>query len=162
MEPVPDLALTGATTFDFIALNQYFYNHTRYGFGGSADYKLNEGSDLFVHGLFSNFKDYGQKYEYDISSNAGDAGQPEPVPEALSFSNSLRRPNYQISLLTLGGHQFFNRSWAKWVLSAGHSREGGAAGNPGADFDPVHTTETVGSGLRLRPGGDHQHPSSAV
>jgi TonB-dependent receptor len=138
VEPVPDLSLMGATTFNFIALNQYFYNHTRYGFGGSADYKLNEGSDFFAHGLFSNFKDYGQKYEYDISSNEVTQSNPNPSP-GISFSNSLRRPNYQISLLTLGGHQIFNRSWAKYVLSVGHSREGGAAGNPGADFDTVNS-----------------------
>jgi TonB-dependent receptor len=138
VEPVPDLSLTGATTFDFIAINQYFYNHTRYGFGGSADYKLNEGSDFFAHGLFSNFKDYGQKYEYDINSNEVTQGNSNPSP-GISFSNSLRRPNYQISLLTLGGHQIFNRSWAKYVLSVGHSREGGAAGNPGADFDTVNS-----------------------
>ncbi len=138
VEPTPDLALnSNATAYDNISLRQYFYNHTRYGFGGSADYKLNEGSDLFVHGLFSNFKDYGQKYEYDISSNAGTQGQ-SPGGGGISFSNSLRRPNYQISLLTLGGDHVFKRSWAKWVLSAGHSREGNAAGNPGADFDPLN------------------------
>jgi TonB-dependent receptor len=138
VEPVPDLALTGATTFNFIALNQYFYNHTRYGFGGSADYKLNEGSDFFAHGLFSNFKDYGQKYEYDISSNEVTQGNSNPSP-GISFSNSLRRPNYQISLLTLGGNQIFNRSWAKYVVSVGHSQEVGAAGNPGADFDTINS-----------------------
>jgi len=136
VEPVPDLAFNGATSFDFIALNQYFYNHTRYGFGGSADYKLNEGSDIFVHGLFSNFRDYGQKYEYDISSGVATQGN-NPASSSITFSNSLRRPNYQISLLTFGGNHVFRKSWAKWVLSAGHSREGGAAGNPGADFYPV-------------------------
>jgi TonB-dependent receptor len=137
VEPVPDLALDGTTTaYDSLSIRQYFYNHTRYGFGGSADYKLNEGSDFFAHGLFSNFKDYGQKYEYDINSGVSTLGN-NPASPGITFSNSLRRPNYQISLLTLGGHQIFSRSWAKYVLSVGHSREGGAAGNPGADFDPV-------------------------
>ena len=137
VEPVPDLSLDGCDDLQLISISQYFYNHTRYGFGGSADYKLNEGSDFFAHGLFSNFKDYGQKYEYDISSNEVTQGNSNPSP-GISFSNSLRRPNYQISLLTLGGHQIFNRSWAKYVVSVGHSREGGAAGNPGADFDTIN------------------------
>lgn len=137
VEPTPDLFANGATAYDNISIRQYFYNHTRYGFGGSADYKLNEGSDLFLHGLFSNFRDYGQKYEYDISSNLATQGQ-SAGGGGVSFSNSLRRPDYQISLLTLGGNHVFTKSWAKWVLSAGHSREGGAAGNPGADFDPLN------------------------
>lgn len=136
VEPVPDLDFNGGTSFDSISLRQYFYNHTRYGFGGSADYKLNEGSDFFAHGLFSNFRDYGQRDEYDINSGVSTQGN-NPASPSISFNSSLRRPNYQISLLTLGGHQIFNRSWTKYVLSVGHSREGGAAGNPGADFDPV-------------------------
>lgn len=148
VEPQPDLFANGATAYDNISIRQYFYNHTRYGFGGSADYKINEGSDFFVHGLFSNFRDYGQKYEYDISSNLGTQGQ-SPGGGGVSFSNSLRRPNYQISLLTLGGNQVFRRSWAKWVLSAGHSREGGAAGNPGADFAP--TNSAVGADCAFDP-----------
>lgn len=148
VEPVPDLSLTGATTFDGIAIQQYFYNHTRYGFGGSADYKLSEGSDFFAHGLFSNFKDYGQKYAYNISSQEVTQGNPG-ASGGISFSNSLRRPNYQISLLTLGGHQIFNRSWAKYVLSVGHSQEGGAAGNPGADFAP--TDSSVGADCQYDP-----------
>ena len=47
------------------------------------DYKVSENSDLFVHGIFTNFKDYGQKYEYDIGGGGS------------SFHNSLRRPPYR-------------------------------------------------------------------
>lgn len=148
VEPVPDLTSTGATSFDGVAIQQYFYNHTRYGFGGSADYKLNEGSDFFVHGLFSNFKDYGQKYAYNLTSNVPTQGNPN-ASGSISFSNSLRRPNYQISLLTLGGNQVFSRSWAKYVLSVGHSRLGGAAGNPGVDFAP--TNPAVGADCQYNP-----------
>lgn len=148
VEPVPDLDFTGATSFDQISIRQYFYNHTRYGFGGSADYKLNEGSDFFAHGLFSNFRDYGQKYEYDINSNVPTQGNPN-ASGSISFSNSLRRPNYQISLLTLGGNQVFQRSYARYVLSVGHSRLGNAAGNPGADFAP--TNSAVGADCAYSP-----------
>ncbi|HEX4005084.1 MAG TPA: TonB-dependent receptor [Acidobacteriaceae bacterium] len=148
VEPTPDLTSTGATSFDNISIRQYLYNHTRYGFGGSADYKLNEGSDFFAHGLFSNFKDYGAAFHYDINSNVSTQGNPG-ASGGISFSNSLRRPNYQISLLTLGGNQVFKRSWVKYVISVGHSREGGAAGNPGADFAP--TNSAVGADCAYDP-----------
>jgi TonB-dependent receptor len=148
VEPTPDLTSTGATAFDNISVRQYFYNHTRYGFGGSADYQLNEGSDLFAHGLFSNFRDYGTAFHYDINSNLPTQGNPG-ASGGISFSNSLRRPNYQISLVTLGGNHVFKRSWARYVLSVGHSREGGAAGNPGADFAP--TNPAVGADCAYDP-----------
>jgi TonB-dependent receptor len=148
VEPVPDLTATGATSFDAIAIQQYFYNHTRYGFGGSADYKLSEASDFFAHGLFSNFKDYGQKYAYNINSNVSTQGNPG-ASGSISFSNSLRRPDYQISLINLGGNQVFKRSYAKYVLSVGHSRLGNAAGNPGADFAPSNSA--VGADCQYSP-----------
>lgn len=137
VEPVPDLSPTGATSFDAISIRQYFYNHTRYGFGGSADYKLSEGSDFFAHGLFSNFRDFGVDYDYNINSNVPTQGNPN-ASGSISLSTGPRRPNYQISLLTLGGNQVFNRSWARYVLSVAHSRFGNAAGNPGAAFAPMN------------------------
>jgi TonB-dependent receptor len=136
MEPVPDVNPAGGNQpyFDNIALNEYFYNHTRWGFGGSMDYKVSDNSDLFVHGIFTNFKDYGQKFEYDLGGGGS------------SFHNSLRRPNYQISDLFLGGNHVFTHSFVHYVAAVSHSRFGGAAGNPGADFAPRNTDPNLPSG----------------
>src|SRR5690349_1503780 len=41
-------------------LRQYWYDRTRYGFGGSMDYKFSKSSNAYLHGLFSQFKDDGQ------------------------------------------------------------------------------------------------------
>ena len=54
VEPVPDLNPDLTTTYDAENIQEYLYDRTRYGFAGSVDYKLNETSDLYVHGLFSN------------------------------------------------------------------------------------------------------------
>jgi TonB-dependent receptor len=110
------------TTFDELTVREYLYDRTRYGFAGATDYKLSEDSDLYVHGLFSNFRDYGQKYEWEFK------------PSKTSFHTSVRRPNLQIEDLALGGNQVFNRSFLKYQVAIAHSRFGGAAGNPGADF----------------------------
>ena len=130
VEPVPDLDANGNKTFDSMNLFEYFYNHTRYGFGGSLDYKLGDSSDLYIHGLFSNFKDYGDKFGYQL--NGANA----------TFSTSVRRPNYLISDLAMGGTQVFTHSYARYQIAVARARFGGAAGNPGADFEPV-----PGSGL---------------
>ena len=123
MEPVPDLDDSGDITFDKIYVQQYLYDRTRYGIAGSLDYKLNEGSDLFAHGLFSNFRDFGQKYAYQLKAGKKDA-----------YHTSVRRPNLQIADLAIGGNQVFNHSYLNYQIAAAHSRFGGAAGNPGAEL----------------------------
>jgi TonB-dependent receptor len=146
VEPVPGFSPVDNVTpvFSAISLREYFYNHTKWGFGGSMDYKLSEGSDLFVHGLFSNFKDYGQRLNYDISSSVPQLPDGTPAqPGSIVYGDSVRRPNYQISELILGGNHVFARSWVRYVMAVGHTREGGAAGNPGANFAP--TDPSVGA-----------------
>ena len=123
VEPVPDFDGSGNLTYDNLYVQQYLYDRTRYGAAGSLDYKLNENSDLYVHGLFSNFRDYGQKYAYQLAF--------EDHPK---YHTSVRRPNLQIADLALGGNHVFSRSFLRYQIAAAHSRFGGAAGNPGAAF----------------------------
>jgi TonB-dependent receptor len=123
VEPTPDLDGNGAKTFDTLNIQQYLYDRTRYGFAGAGDYKLGPNSDLFVHGLFSNFRDYGQKYAYQLK----DASK-------AAFHTSVRRPNLQIADLAIGGNHVFEHSFLRYQIAAAHSRFGGAAGNPGAAF----------------------------
>lgn len=124
VEPVPDLdGPNGALSYDNIYLQQYLYNRTRYGTAGSLDYKLNEGSDLYVHGLFSNFRDFGQKFAYQLAEQ-----------DKAKYKTSVRRPNLQIADLAIGGNQVFNHSFLRYQVAVSHSRFGGAAGNPGAEF----------------------------
>jgi hypothetical protein len=106
VEPVPDLNPDLTTTYDAENIQEYLYDRTRYGFAGSVDYKLNETSDLYVHGLFSNFRDYGQKYAYKLSGVP--PGQP-PDSGGSAFSTSVRRPDLQIADLAIGGLQSFLR-----------------------------------------------------
>ena len=124
IEPVPDLdGPGGALSYDNLYIQQYLYDRTRYGMAGSLDYKLNEDSDLYAHGLFSNFRDYGQKFAYQLAF--------EDNPK---YKTSVRRPNLQIADLAIGGNQVFHRSYVRYQIAAAHSRFGGAAGNPGAEF----------------------------
>jgi TonB-dependent receptor len=165
VEPVPAVNPLGGTEpyFNEVAVQEYFYNHTRWGFGGSLDYKLSNNSDLFVHGLFTNFKDYGQKYTYDIVSATENPDGSSNDDGGIKYSTSVRRPDYQISDLILGGNQVFNHSYIKYVAAISHSREGGAAGNPGADFTPLNTDPSLppnglGSTCAFAPGPSIYRP----
>lgn len=123
VEPAPDLDQNGDKTFDALYVQQYLYDRTRYGIAGAMDYKLNPNSDLYVHGLFSNFRDYGEKYAYQLKNQA-----------KSSYHTSVRRPNLQVADLAMGGNHVFEHSFLRYQIAAAHSRFGGAAGNPGAAF----------------------------
>ncbi len=45
-------------------LREYLYDRTRYGFGGEADYKIGDMSSVYLRGLFSKFKDFGEQWAY--------------------------------------------------------------------------------------------------
>ena len=125
VEPTPDLDANGNETYDSENIQEYLYDRTRYGFAGALDYNISPNSNLYAHGLFSNFRDYGQKYAYKLNG------------QNAKFSTSVRRPNLQIAELALGGNHVFTNSFLKYQVAISHSRFGGAAGNPGADFKPV-------------------------
>src|SRR6202453_2033034 len=129
VEPTPDLGPTGGLIYDELSEREYLYDRSRYGFAGAMDYKLSNNAALYIHGLFSNFRDYGEKYEYDFK-NSGSS----------SFHTSVRRPNLQIADLATGGNHVFNHSFLHYQIAAAHSRFGGAAGNPGADFGTTSHT----------------------
>lgn len=123
VEPSPDLDENGNKTIDSMNIQQYLYDRTRYGFAGALDYEVAPGSDLYAHGLFSNFRDYGQKYAYGLQNGS-----------KSKYSTSIRRPNLQIADLAMGGNHMFEHSFLKYQVAVSHSRFGGAAGNPGAGF----------------------------
>ena len=129
VEPVPDLDSNGGKTFDAIYLQQYLYDRTRYGFAGSLDYNMSPGTDLYAHGLFSSFRDYGEKYAYQLKAGSKSA-----------YHTSVRRPNLQIAELALGASHVFEHSYLKYQIAGAHSRFGEAAGKPGAKFKGTSAT----------------------
>jgi TonB-dependent receptor len=142
IEPSPTVSSL-APHYDSIDLRDYRYYRTRWGMAGSTDYKLSEGSNIYLRGLYSDFKDFGNKWVYTL--NDGD------VPKA---SLDWRRPDFGIGSLVLGGRQLFHSSWFNWDVSVARSRtldesSGGAKfkwnkTNPSncAD-DPANTTDVL-------------------
>jgi len=126
IEPVPDsLTSSGPVVYSIsqIAIRQYLYDRKRYGFGGSADYKLSENSNLYAHILYSDFKDYGHRFEYILNTNNDSsicAGSPTPcVPQ---FTTEIRNPDFQVASLSVGGNHVFGTTLVNWQLAAGRAR----------------------------------------
>jgi len=146
IEPVPDVATlpNGSTEryFDSQDIRQYVYKRTRWGLTGSADYKLGEGSDIYVRGIYSSFHDYGDKWVYTLTDNnpnvtllnsngcsGGVCGGGVPA-----FSESNRVPVFNIGSILVGGKHEFATSWLSWDVSASRSEQLKSGGNEGADF----------------------------
>ncbi len=141
IEPVPtevQLQTNGPFTPDIsnAAIREYLYDRKRYGFGGSADYKLSESSNLYVHTLYSDFKDYGDRYEYILNTNdvanPGTPSNPNPptcdvapfIPcvNVPSFTTEIRNPDFQVASVSVGGNHVFGASLINWQFAVGRSR----------------------------------------
>jgi TonB-dependent receptor len=125
IEPVSDLAtLPGGGTAvwkDAIDIREYRYYRSRWGVAGSTDYSLGPGSDLYARFLYSNFKNYGDRWVYSLNDNTpniqlldGNGGTP-------SFNTQDRRPNIGIGSLLVGGKHEFTSSWLAWDVSGSRS-----------------------------------------
>ena len=73
VEPAPDIftlpdgsSFLGPNTAD---LRNYHYDRTRYGFDGELDYKIGDMSSVYIRGLFSKFKDFGEDWIYSPGIN---------------------------------------------------------------------------------------------
>ena len=60
IEPVPT-AGDASPHYDSMDFRDYIYNRSRWGATASADYKLREGSDISLRGLYSNFRNWGKQ-----------------------------------------------------------------------------------------------------
>ncbi len=110
IEPSPTISSL-TPHYDSMDLRDYQYYRTRWGLAGSTDYKLSEGSGIYLRGLYSTFRNWGHKWVYTL--NDGD------VPKA---SQDWRRPDFAIGSLVAGGKHLFHTSWLSWDASVARSR----------------------------------------
>ena len=84
IEPVPDIANLGtpsqARWFDQTDIREYRYYRSRWGLAGSADYKLAEGSSIYIRGLYSDFHNYGDRWVYTLFDNTTPQSRSLPLP----------------------------------------------------------------------------------
>ena len=119
--------------YDNNTIREYRYYRNRWGFAGTADYKIGEFSSIYFKGMYSNLQDYGDKWYY------------EPVATGASkFYTSSKRPDASISSYATGGRKQFTSSLLSWEAAASRSYELDSAGNPKADFSWIGSKLTCG------------------
>jgi len=169
IEPVSDIAtLPGGATqqyYESIDMREYRYYRSRWGLAGSADYKLGEASNIYVRGLYSDFKNYGDRWVYSLTDNTpiqspvtpngigllgsnGCGYDPSDDPNHVvcggtpEFSVQTRRPDIAIGSILIGGKHDLTSTWFAWDVSAGRSRDNNVS--PGqAKFAATQLTDNV-------------------
>lgn len=121
IEPVPSPG-SASPHYDSMDFRDYIYNRTRWGATGSVDYKLAEGSNISLRGLYSNFRNWGNKWVFTMN----DGGAPQ-------YSQDWRRPNMAIGSMVLQGKHLFGSNTVLWNASVARSRSLGGSG--GASYD---------------------------
>ena len=124
---------------------EYWYNRTRFGFGGTLDYKLGDWSTAYVRGLFSQFKDDGQDWIY--SPSVGSFASPTLTnPDgSSSFSHVTRKPAQRLFSLTTGAHQTFGKTLLSYEVAFGEARFTGFF--PSSNFQPLPNS-TLNGGVQ--------------
>jgi TonB-dependent receptor len=149
IQPALDPLSTFTTPFyDSNTIREYRYYRTRYGFDGSADYRVDNNTSLYARGFYTDLKDWGDKWYYSPQSAAIGGTAAAPVyptattkTSAPKFYTSSKRPNASVGTLILGGRTVRNDSLFTYQISASRSYEVDSAGNPKADFSWVGPTE---------------------
>ena len=159
-EPVPDIATlpngTQARYFEGADIREYRYYRSRWGVAGSADYKIADGSSIYTRLLYSDFHNYGDRWVYSLTDNTPILNPPQ-YPNGItlqgsngcsidsttrvesctgvpSFNDQIRRPDYAIGSLLLGGRHALSTTWYSWDVSTSRSRQIGQVGDRTASF----------------------------
>lgn len=143
-----------------VDIRNYHYDRSRYGFAGTADYKLGEMSTVYLRGLFSKFKDYGEDWIYTPTVNnfVSDPSVCNPAGAApgsskgplgcggMGFSDIYRKPGQQIFSVQAGARHAVKTTLINYELALSQAHYTG--GFPRAGFDgPGASDDSVAFGV---------------
>jgi TonB-dependent receptor len=137
IQPALDAYSTFAAPFyDSDTVREYRYYRYRYGFSGAADFKLSDNTSFYANGIYSDLKDWGDKWYYKpVSQVLSAAGvYSGKAAKAPAFYTSSKRPNASVGTIIVGGRHTASKSWLTFEASSSYSYEVDSAGNPKADF----------------------------
>jgi TonB-dependent receptor len=135
--------VNNVATYSGTDIREYRYYRARWGFSGSADYKLSQNSQIYIRGLYSHFDNFGDRWVY--SPNINDYLTPFLGDKTgdTSFNASVRRPVQVIGSLSAGGQHFFRTSWISWEV-AGSRASTEDKGYSQANFAPPDGSPLLG------------------
>jgi TonB-dependent receptor len=139
VEPAPDVnpldvggTFSGANTYD---QRQYWYDRTRFGFGGTLDYKLGSSSNAYFRGLFSQFKDDGEDWIYSPAIGSFHTATLSNADGTSAFTHVTRKPAQRLFSTSAGARHELGRTLINYEVAFGEARFTGFF--PSTNFDVV-------------------------
>jgi TonB-dependent receptor len=128
IEPAPDVHDFGAgpvAVYDGVHLREYQYRRHRFGFAGGLDYRLNNGSSAYFHGLYSDFRDFGDTWNTEI--NVGDMLTPTTADAngQVQLRHLNRTPQQKIFSFTGGEYLNLGRYTLQYQFAVSGSQQDG-------------------------------------
>jgi TonB-dependent receptor len=103
-------------------VREYKFYRQRYGFVGSADYKLGQGSLAYLRGLFSNFLDYGDDWIFTPSVNSFISPTLTGTDSQTDYSHVVRRPQQRIFNVIAGANHSLGKTLITYEAALGQGR----------------------------------------
>jgi TonB-dependent receptor len=140
-------------------LRNYHYDRTRYGFDGEVDYKLGDMSSVYLRGLFSKFKDFGEDWIYSpgINNFITDPADPNNTCGittaggvqgcgGMGFTDVFRKPGQQLLSVQAGARHAVHSTLIAYEVALSQANYTG--GFPRASFDgPGASDNSVAFGV---------------
>jgi TonB-dependent receptor len=143
-------------TYNTMDIREYRYYRTRFGFGGSADYKLSDSSSIYFRGLYSHFDNFGDRWVYTPTINSFTTSPNQGGPDGNMSSNAqIRRPVEVIGSGVFGGTHASATTVFTWELSAGRSASEDH-GYSSTDFGPIDPASPLNN---VQFGFDRSNPN---
>jgi len=129
-----------------IDIRDYFYDRSRYGIGGTLDYRFSDRSTVYLKGLYSYFNDYGEDSINRLNVGNFTSATTTDNSGNVVYQNVYRRPTQNIWNVTLGGQHGFGTSNVNLLVALGQ----GSITGPfiTSQFNgPAATTDANGNNL---------------
>ena len=104
-----------------IDIRNYFYDRSRYGLGGTLDYRQSDRTFIYLKSLFSYFHDYGE--DSILTLNAGNfiSSTATDATGSTGYNDVYRRPTQEIWDAIVGVHHEFSNSFLDAKVALGEA-----------------------------------------
>ena len=127
IEPSPgtqDFGNGPVPVYTGIHLREYIFRRNRYGFAGTGDYHLHNGT-VYVRGLFSEFKDFGDTW--NVNENLGNLTSPTTADNTgnVVIRHLNRTPEQRIYSVAAGENLNFGQNLLTYQFAVSRERQDG-------------------------------------
>jgi TonB-dependent receptor len=123
----PDQASVGQAFpgFQGTDVRAYQYYRKRGGIGTSIDYKLGANSLVYLRGLYSEFRNYGEDWIYTPSGGSYISPTLTNADWSSTYAHVIRRPAGRIINVTAGANHSLGKTLVTYEVALGHGRAAG-------------------------------------